>query len=68
MTAETYFCYYRSTVPVNNFVESAIGGTQVEGCNITHSRDTGDNTENLKKKVTYGIRFLDQLQILRSSR
>lgn len=39
-----------TTVPVNDFVKRFVGDTQVEGCNITHSWNTDENTENLNRQ------------------
>ena len=36
-------------VPVNDFLERVEGRTQVESRNVTHSRNTDENTENLNK-------------------
>ena len=36
-------------VPVNDFLERVEGRTKVESRNVTHSRNTDENTENLNK-------------------
>ena len=36
-------------VPANDFLERVEGRTQVESRNVTHSRNTDENTENLNK-------------------